>query len=190
MRNSANAAVLGRGKKRNEQQDLHMRKRKGSRGVTLVELLFGLAIAAILTGLVLPSMRSALRAASVRTATFELLAGLQQTRASSIAAARPGVLCLADGAGNCLGNAGTAGAWRAFLEAEGGQLPLAARELPSGVLLKASRSRLAFWPDSLSASTATLTICDTQGIARPRAIVMSQGGRLRLGESPDGTCGA
>ena len=176
--------------KRDEQHDPHMRNRKGSRGITLVELLFGLAIVATLTGLALPSMRSALRAAAVRTATLDLVAGLQQTRASSIAAARPGVLCLSDMSGICLGNGGTSGAWRAFLESDGRQLPLAASALPAGVLLKSSRSRLAFWPDSLSASTATLTICDSLGIARPRVIVMSQGGRLRLAESGEATCGA
>lgn len=165
-----------------------MRNRKGCRGVSLLELLFGLAIVAIITGLALPSLRSALRTGSIRSATVELLAGLQQTRASAISMGRPGVLCLADAAGNCLGSGGTAMAWRAFLEAPGRQIPLGAGALPAGVLLKSSRSRLAFWPDSLSASTATLTICDVQGLARPRAIALSQGGRLRMAEAMDATC--
>ena len=155
-------------------------------------MLFGLAIVGILAGLAFPSMRAALRTGSVRSATFELVAGLQQTRASSIAAARPGVLCLTagDGSGNesCLPDGGTASAWRAFLEAEGRQVPLAARALPAGVRLKANRARLAFWPDSLSASTATLTICDSFGLARSREIVISQSGRLRLAESTETVC--
>src|SRR5688572_32993224 len=82
MRNSANAAVFERGQKHSRQQNLHMLNWNGSRGVTLIELLFGLAIVSILAGLAFPSMRTG----SVKSATFELMAGLQQTRASSIAA--------------------------------------------------------------------------------------------------------
>ncbi len=47
-------------------------------------------------------------------------------------------------------------------------------------MLRASRNRLDFWPYALAASTSTLTICDAQGIAPPRAIVISQTGRVRL----------
>ena len=165
-----------------------MPRRNGSRGVTLFELLFGLAIVAILTGLALPSMRAALRTGAVRSATFELLAGLQQARASSIAAGSPGMLCLADGNGSCLAEGGTARAWRAFLVSDGRQLPLSAAALPPGILLAASRPRLSFWPDSHSASTATLTICDSQGFASPRAIVLSQAGRLRLADAGNVVC--
>src|SRR5687767_7798269 len=82
MRNSANAAVFERGQKHSRQQNLHMLNWNGSRGVTLIELLFGLAIVSILAGLAFPSMRTALRTGSVKSATFELMAGLQQTRAS------------------------------------------------------------------------------------------------------------
>ena len=185
MRNGAYAADIERGEKHHGQQNPHMSNRNGSRGVTLFELLFALAIVAALTSLALPTMRAALRAGSVRTATIELLTGLQQARASSITTGTPGVLCLTDGNGNCLTKGGTAAAWSAFLETENRQVPLAARSLPPGVLLKASRPRLSFQPDSLSASTATLTICDSQGLARARVIVISQGGRLRLAPADD-----
>ena len=188
MRNSAYTGVLKRGENHNGTQNPHMRKRKGSPGVTLIELCFGLGIVAILAGLAVPSMRAALRAGAVRSATLELLAGLQQARATSIVAALPATLCLSDRAGNCLRGNAPATAWSAFLDDRGTARTLDRRVLPAGIELRASRNRLDFWPDALAASTSTLTICDTQGIAPPRAIVISQTGRVRLDDAARKAC--
>ena len=166
-----------------------MRMWNGSRGVTLIELCFGLAIVAMLAGLAVPGFRADLRAGAVRSATYELLAGLQQARVGSIVEGHTGVLCLSDAAGNCLANGVSATAWQAFLEIEGRPALLSAHTLPAGVALHSSRAQLKFWPDSSAASTGTLTICDSQRVARPRAIVLSQGGRARLATAPEAACG-
>jgi Tfp pilus assembly protein FimT len=165
-----------------------MRMRKGSRGVTLVELCFGLAVVATCAGLATPQFRAQLRASAVRAGAFELLAGLQQVRAASIVEGRRGVLCLGGAGGPCLPDGAQADAWQAFLEVDGRPALVAAQSLPAGVVLRASRARLTFWPDSLAASTGTLTICDAQGIAQPRAIVVSQGGRARVVSAADSAC--
>lgn len=167
-----------------------MKTRQGSRGVTLVELCFAIAVVAVLAGLAIPGMRTALRNAEMRSAALELLTGLQQTRASSITQARPGVLCLVDAGGNCLAKGTTATAWAAFLEGRAGRTPLAGGPLPRGLELRASRVKLSFWPDSLASTTSTLTICDRSGFARPRALVVSQNGRVRLTEGAAGACRA
>ena len=164
-----------------------MRNRKGRRGVTLVELCFGLAIVAVLVGMAAPGFRSSLRAAAVRTATFELLAGLQQTRASAILQARPADLCPCDVAGNCLASNASSAYWRTSVPGTV-QAPPDHHALPAGVVVRASRSPLRFWPDAQSASTGTLTICDTQGIAAPRAIVLNLSGRPRLASATAGKC--
>jgi hypothetical protein len=56
------------------------------------------------------------------------------------------------------------------------------------VELRATRSPLRFWPHAHAASTGTLTICDIQAIAAPRAIVISQSGRARLAPAPAEAC--
>jgi type IV fimbrial biogenesis protein FimT len=165
-----------------------MNTRKGSRGVTLVELCVGLAVLAILASMGAPSFRASLRAAAVRTATYELLAGLQQARGHSIVEARPALFCPSDPADNCLPAAAPAQAWRSSTEGAA-SASFDRHALPAGVRVRSSRSPLRFWPDSLSASTGTLTICDVQGIAAPRAIVLSQSGRARIGTALPAACG-
>jgi type IV fimbrial biogenesis protein FimT len=158
-----------------------------ARGLTLLELCFGLGLLALLAGLAAPGFKASLRTAAVRSATFDLLVGLQQTRAQAILESRPGTLCPADAAGNCQPASAPAGAWHAFLEGRGpGEIR--GRNLPPGVQLRASRSPLRFWPHSFAASTGTLTICDAHQVAAPRAIVVSQTGRARLVEAPSGAC--
>jgi type IV fimbrial biogenesis protein FimT len=159
-------------------------------GVTLLELCFALGLLALLAGLAAPGFRTGLRTAAVRAATFELLTGLQQTRANSILESRPGTLCPTAAAGTCLPPSVPGTAWQAVPgDAPGGASP-GHRLLPRGVVVRASRSPIRFWPHASAASTGTLTICDTQGVASPRAIIVSQTGRARLTAAPAGACGS
>jgi type IV fimbrial biogenesis protein FimT len=162
-----------------------MRRRNDS-GVTLLELCFGLAIVAILAGLAAPGFQSSLRTAAVRSAAFEVMAGIQQTRADAIVHSRTGVWCLASAAYTCLSGSSPAGAWRSFLEGE--PVHASTHALPRGVVLRASRAVLRFWPSSLGASTGTLTICDERRLAAPRAIVISQTGRARFAAPDPAVC--
>ena len=165
-----------------------MQTRSGNHGHTLIELCFGASLVALLACLAVPGFSAALRAAAVRSATFELAAGLQQARASAILEARTAVFCLSDALGQCLAGKDSSFAWAAFLEVGGASVPLASGTLPRDIRLHASRPRLNFWPDARASSTGTLTICDTRGVARPRAIVLSQIGRIRLTEATEAAC--
>jgi len=164
-----------------------MRVENHCRGITLIELCFGLAIVATLAGVAAPGFRTLLRTSAVRSATFDLLAGLQQTRGNAILESRLLELCPSDETGNCLA-AGVATPYWRNSPADGGQSPRGSRALPAGVVVRATRSPLWFSPDALGASTGTLTICDEQGVAPPRAIVLSLSGRARLAAAPAEAC--
>lgn len=167
------------------------RIRRGiSQGLTLTELCLSLAVLAVLASLSIPGFRASHRAAAVRAATFDLLAGLQQTRATSILESRPGLFCLADANGACVGTARAGTAWRSFLENDTARELQGGQPLPPGIEVHTTRAPLRFWPHSFSASTGTLTICDTMGVAAPRAIVISQGGRARLDRPAGDACAA
>jgi type IV fimbrial biogenesis protein FimT len=179
-----------------------MRTRKHL-GVTLLELVFSMGLLALLAGLAVPGFRSSLRAAAVRSASFELLAGVQQARANSILESRPGLLCLTDPAGVCLASGQRAGSWRSYLDSDPGetgpgtsgpdtsgaaQRELGGQALPRGVLVHSTRSPLRFWPTAFAASPGTLTICDLRNEVPPRAIVISQSGRARLARGSPAAC--
>jgi type IV fimbrial biogenesis protein FimT len=186
-----------------------MRTRKHL-GVTLLELVFSMGLLALLAGLAVPGFRSSLRAAAVRSATFELLAGVQQARANSILESRPGLLCPTDSAGTCLASGQLAGSWRAYLATDpgatepgttapgetgpgasgAGQRELGGQVLPRGVMVHSTRSPLRFWPTAFAASPGTLTICDMRNDVPPRAIVISQSGRARLARGSPAACAA
>jgi type IV fimbrial biogenesis protein FimT len=157
-------------------------------GVTLVEMLFGLGLAAVLAGLAVPGLRQSLRASAIRGATYELLGGLQQARGNAILESRPGLLCLSDSAGNCLPAATAGGFWRWSIEAPGRVPEPGAHPLPGGVVARSSRSPIRFSPDAVSASNATLTICDLQSVAAPRAIVINVSGRARVTAAAEAAC--
>jgi type IV fimbrial biogenesis protein FimT len=159
-----------------------------NRGLTLIELCIAMALVAILASLGVPTFRAAARNAAVRSAVFELAADLQLTRSSAILQAHTGALCLSRSPGSACLSGDSATAWTAYLDVDGAPRALSARALPAGIVLHATRSRLTFWPDSRGASTGTLTICDALGIARPRALVVSQPGRIRLAEGDPADC--
>jgi type IV fimbrial biogenesis protein FimT len=154
-------------------------------GISLIELCFGLAIVAIIAGLAAPGFRGTLRAAAVRAATFDLLAGLQQTRGTAILESRALNLCPSDASGRCVA-AGVPTSYWQVSSPEGGRTGNA---LPAGIAVRATRSPLWFSPDALGATTGTLTICDERRVAPPRAIVLSVSGRARLEPAPIGACG-
>jgi len=167
-----------------------MFKAKSARGHTFIEMCFCVAMLAVLATLAVPGFRSAMRDSAVRGAIFELNSGLNATRASSIVEARRGILCLSDALGNCLAGKASSNAWSAYLDIDGRSQPLAGQTLPAGLFLHATRPRLDFWPDARAASTGTLTICDSQGIAKPRALVVSQAGRIRFSAASNADCHA
>src|SRR4029079_14023103 len=107
-------------------------------GVTLIELLFGVAVVAILAGLAAPGFRQSLRSTAVRVATYELLAGLQETRASAILEAKPGLLCPRCWGGNRVPAATPGAFWRWSPESADGPRVQASQALPEGVLARAS----------------------------------------------------
>lgn len=150
----------------------------------MIELLFALAVVAILAGMSAPALQDTLRRGAIRAATLQVAGALAQARAVSITGNRRGTFCLAGAAGACLEIASPADRWQVFVDEPGGQRVIARGNLPAGVLLVSNRASMHFWPVALAGSTATLTICDGAGRAPWRQLVVSQTGRVRTHSGP------
>ncbi len=157
-------------------------------GFTLTEMLFAMAVMAIVAGMCAPSIRDVMRRGAVRAASLHVAGALAQARSASITGNRRGTFCLAGSSGACLQAPSPATGWQVLVDEPAGPRVLARGTLPKGVLLVSNRASVHFWPVATAASTATLTICDGAGRAPWRQFVVSQTGRVRpqSGSGPAG----
>lgn len=172
-----------------------------ARGFTLAELLFGLAIAALLAAMALPSFAAFRRAADLSTATHQLLWALHFARSSAILNGAPVTLCLTADDRTCLSSpASAARGWLVVRRAPGvmdlapepdeqGQHLLHQFRLPTQLTVHGSRPAVTFWPVSRAGTTSTFDLCEISAQPRGRAVVVSQTGRPRVAQE-EAACGA
>jgi type IV fimbrial biogenesis protein FimT len=156
-------------------------------GFTLTELLFALAVLAIVSALGAPALQDTLRRGAIRAATLQVAGALAQARAASITSNRRGTFCLSGASGACLGGGTPTQHWKVAVDEPGGERLIARGSLPGGVLLVSNRASVHFWPVALAGTTATLTICDGAGRAPWRQLIVSQTGRVRTHSDPGET---
>jgi type IV fimbrial biogenesis protein FimT len=156
-------------------------------GFTLLELAATLALAGVLAGLSIPGFERLTRQWAVSRSAESLLAGLHSARSQAATRQSPVVLCQNTAMSACT-TGPTAAGWQVFgtehvtspPRFSAGDALLTIHQLPAGITLQATRTAVTFWPTSRSASTSTFIVCDTRGVAQPRAVIVSQTGRPRL----------
>jgi len=159
-----------------------------SRGVTALELLFVVAVLALLASLAAPSFASLQRAAALSAAANQLVWSLQQARSSAILQGVPTTLCLSADAVSCVGsrNADARG-WLVFQQQPGraaGDIDAATPRLrnvrlPTRVTVNGSRAAVTYWPAARAGTTSTFDLC-VSGTSVGRSVVISQTGRPRV----------
>jgi type IV fimbrial biogenesis protein FimT len=159
-------------------------------GLTLLELLVAVAIAATLAALAAPSFGSFRRAAGVGTATSELLSALHFARSTAVLRGSPVTLCLSRDDRTCVGSASAAAVtgWLVFAQPDASvsaapavvDSVLRSFRLPADVSVHGSRAAVTFWPATRASTTSTFDVCDVGGRTRGRAVVVSQTGRPRV----------
>jgi type IV fimbrial biogenesis protein FimT len=171
-------------------------------GLTLIELLVTVAVAATLFGVAVPAFSGGLEAARANDARASLLASLMTASNHAAIAGVRGVLCPSQDGLACDVTPDWSRGWVVFLdsnanrEVDGGERVLRVEPALAGrVRLRttAGRTRIVFQGNGGNAgSNATFTLCDGRGPAKARALIMANAGGLRDGVATqanlDATC--
>jgi type IV fimbrial biogenesis protein FimT len=158
-----------------------------TRGFTLVEMMVGLAVLALLAALAAPGFGDYLRDCR-RAATVNAIAhALHAARELAGSIGEPVELCASHDGTGCSGGLD----WRGslLLRAVSGDtlrvLPLPRAD--AGLSVRSNRRAIRVAPLEPSATTATLTVCDDRGAPAARAVIVSRSGRPRIAaEDPSG----
>jgi type IV fimbrial biogenesis protein FimT len=166
-----------------------MRARRKPGGFTLLELLITLSIVAILLGLAIPSIGNLLAEARLRGHSSELSLALARARMRAVDLGKSVSVCPNDGSGQCRPGRDWSRGWVILDDpnADGVAAPGVQAEsvfnVPAGdarISSTAGRPFVTYLADGSSAgSNVTLTLCDPEGRARPRQVIVNNVGRVR-----------
>lgn len=175
------------------------------RGFTLIEVMFSLAIVAVLATLAAPSFRSITLNNRLAGASNEFMAALNMTRSEAVKRGSPVTLCRSATAEavapTCLGAGGWEAGWVLFTDPDNdgtidaGETVISVRgNLGNGLLLQNTGgglldTRLTFAPTGtpVAANNGTLRLCHPD-YTEARNIVISATGRPRVVKTSGGTC--
>lgn len=162
-----------------------------SRGITLVEMITTLAVAAVSLAVLVPGWASLAERSRVTTAANGLLAHLRYARNEAVTRRQMITLCPSDDASDCSGDAfGWQRGYIVFVDRDGDRSRAPGEELlrlqgplPSPLQLHTSvgRPAIRFRPDGAAWSTnATFSVCASPDSHTNRAVVLYGSGRARV----------
>ena len=162
------------------------------RGLTLLELVCSLALAAILVGLAVPSMADFAANQRITAATNQMIAHLQYARTQAITRNQNVVACPTIDQQHCSGNRWDRG-WMVFSDADNNRQPDAVEDVlrvvqadHRAVVSSGGRDRVRFQPHGGAyGSNLTLRICAANHRVAGRAVIVSNPGRVRMNKRLD-----
>ena len=162
-------------------------------GLTLIELMITLAVAAILLSIGVPAMASFVAENRIAAKSNLLMSHIQFARHSAITLRANVVACPSDDQLNCSGSNRWDRGWIIFIDRDNDRRPDRPEDVwrvvqPEDRLLmhSAGRNRVRFQPMGGAFGTnLTIRVCDPGGLARPRAVVVSNPGRARVTQEVD-----
>jgi type IV fimbrial biogenesis protein FimT len=163
-------------------------------GLTLLELLVALALAAALLGIGIPSFRSITLDNRRSAAINAFVTAIQAARIESFKRSRSVVLCKTKDLQICDPGTDWQAGWMVFVNEDGRRPPQ--RDPGEPILLSyqpsllgavtANRKFFEFRPFGRRSVNGTVTFCDARGPSAARAVIISYTGRPRVSDSGPG----
>jgi len=167
---------------------------KRQQGLTLIELIFVLAIVAVLASVGLPAMASFVAENRVAAKTNLMMAHMQFARQSAVIRRANVVACPSLDQSGCSGGNRWDKGWIIFIDRDNDREPdsqadvlrvVAAQERLT--MHSGGRHRVRFQPSGAAYGTnLTIRVCDAASVADARAIVVSNPGRVRVRKDVQG----
>jgi len=163
-------------------------KRPQQHGITALELLVTMAIAAILLATAVPSFKNYSWNLRMRTAMDVLQTDLNLARSRAISHNIQTIICPATDASDCSGESNWQQGWIVFADLNGdrhkqeGEPLLKHAGAVELLTINSSRSRnhLRFFPNGTApGSNISILFCDSRGAEKAAAIAVSNSGRIR-----------
>lgn len=162
------------------------------RGFTLVELIFTIAIAAILCAVAMPSMGRLMQSSRACSAHNALAAALNLARSEAVFRQSDVVVCPSSDQRHCDNSILWQHGWIVFQDSDGDtardadEALLSVAQAQTGVAIASSRGRRHVtyrYDGSATGSNLTLTFCARRGSTDGRTIVINNAGRIREGKA-------
>ncbi len=167
--------------------------KKTQRGLSLIELMIVLAAAAVIATIAVPSMGAFVQESRVTSMSNHLVANLRYARHEAVFRRANVVACPGDEQAGCTGSNRWDQGWIVFIDANDSRQPDRPEDIlrvvaPDERMLmhSAGRNRVRFQPHGGAYGTnLTIRVCDTSQLAQPRAVIVSNPGRVRVDRDLD-----
>ena len=168
---------------------------KSDRGITLIELIFTIAIASILCAVSLPALGSLMRSGQSRSAHNALVAALNLARGSAVSRQSDVSICPSTDGATCDNAVWWQNGWIVFADPNhdgmrsDSEAIVHVGQARDGMAIASSAGRrhVTYRGDGTSAGTnLTFTFCDRRGPASADTLVISNAGRIRSGKATAG----
>lgn len=162
------------------------------RGFTLVEMMFTIAIAAILCAVAMPSMGQLMQSSKACSSHNALVAALNLARSEAVSRQGDVVICPSADQRQCDKSVLWQRGWIVFRDSDGDTirdpdealLSVAQAQSDMAIASTSGRRHVTYRYDgSATGSNLTFTLCDRRGAAQARTIVINNAGRVRDGKA-------